>query len=72
MVEWSCILLRLKSRSVRRASYYPAFMGNSPTISHTFLVLSTQWISSFQRKGGRGVSPRFHLIAFVFGVNQKN
>ena len=28
------------------ASHHPAFMGNCPTISHTFLVLSTQWMSS--------------------------
>ena len=27
------------------ASHHPAFMGNCPTITHRFLVLSTQWMS---------------------------
>ena len=31
-----CILLRLKSRSVRGASHHPIFMGNCPAIGHTF------------------------------------
>ena len=39
VVEWSYILLWLKSRSVRGASHHPA-------ISHVLSVLSTQWISS--------------------------
>ena len=34
------------AKILRRASHCPAFMGNCPAISHTFLVLSTQWISS--------------------------
>ena len=35
-----CILVRLKSQSVRGASHHPVFMGNSrPTISHTFFSL---------------------------------
>ena len=46
LVEGSCILLRLKSRRVKGGSHHPAFMGNYPTISHTFLVLSAQWMSS--------------------------
>ena len=29
------LLLRVKSRSARGASYHSAFMGNWPTISHT-------------------------------------
>ena len=29
-----CILLRLKSRSVRGASHHPVFIGSQPTISH--------------------------------------
>ena len=29
-----CLLLQLKSQRVREESHYPAFMGNSPTISH--------------------------------------
>ena len=34
------------AKTLRRASHRPAFMGNCTTISHTFLVLSTQWMSS--------------------------
>ena len=34
------------AKTLRSASHRPAFMGNCPTISHTFLVLSTQWMSS--------------------------
>ena len=41
-----CILLWLKCWSARGASHHPALMGNFPIISHTFLVLSTQWMSS--------------------------
>ena len=60
-----CLLLPLKSRSTRGASHHPAFIGNYLTISHTFLTLSTQWVSSSpSRKWRREVSPRFHLIAF--------
>ena len=33
------LLLRLKFRSARGASHYPAFMGNCQTISHTFYSL---------------------------------
>ena len=46
-----------------------------PTISHTFLALSTQWVSSSpSRKWRRGASPRFHLIVYclVFGVSKEN
>ena len=60
-----CLLLPLKSWSTRGASHHPAFKGNYLTISHTFLTLSTQWVSSSpSRKWRREVSPRFHLIAF--------
>ena len=46
-----------------RSISHLAFMGNCPSISHTFLALSTQWVSSPpSRKYRRGVSPRFHLI----------
>ena len=41
-----CLLLQQKFRSTRGASQHPAFMGNCPTINHTFLVLSTEWMSS--------------------------
>ena len=37
--ESSCLLLRLKSRSVRGAFYHPALM------SHTLFALSTKWMS---------------------------
>ena len=46
MVKWSCLLLRLKSRSTRGASHHTAFMDNWQTINHTFLVLPTQCVSS--------------------------
>ena len=31
-------------------SVSPAFMSNCPTISHTILALSTQWVSSSSRE----------------------
>ena len=65
-------MLRLKLWSARRASYHPAFVGKWPTIIHTFLALSTNWMSSPSKKLGRGVSPRFRLFVFVYGVNQEN
>ena len=40
----------IKIRSARGASHYPAFMGNCQTISHTFLGLSTQLVSSLLRE----------------------
>ena len=40
------LCLWLKYWRARRASHNPAFMGNCLTVSHTFLALSTQWISS--------------------------
>ena len=42
------------------------------TVIHTFIVLSTQSTSSLSRKWGRGVTARFHLVVFVYGVNQEN
>ena len=36
-----CLILKLKFQNVRRASLHLSFMGNYPTISQTFLVLST-------------------------------
>ena len=44
-----CILLRLKSRSVRGALHHQIFMGNCPAIGHTFLALSIQWMSAPSR-----------------------
>ena len=59
----ACLILQIKSRSARRASHHLAFMGNFPIISHTFLALSIQWISSPpSRKWKHGVSSKFHLI----------
>ena len=52
--------------------HHPTFMGNCPTNCHTFLVLSTQWMSSPSSKWWRVVSPRFHLLVFVFVMNQEN
>ena len=68
--ESSCFFLRLKSRRARGAFHHPAFLGSCPTISHTLFAFSTKWISSPSRKWGRGVSPRFHILVFVFSVNQ--
>ena len=39
-----------KIRSTREASHHLAFMGNFPTISYTFLALSSQLVSSFSRE----------------------
>ena len=39
-----------KIRSTREASHYPAFMGNFLAISHTFLALTSQLMSSFSRE----------------------
>ena len=39
------------------------------TVIHTFIVLSTQ---SPYRKSGRGVTAKFHLVVFVYRVNQEN
>ena len=61
--KWFCLIRQLKSWSLRGASHHLAFMGNCPTISHTFLALFTQWVSSPpSRKWRRGVCPRFYLI----------
>ena len=35
-----------KVPGMRRASHRPFFMGNCPTISHAFSVLSSQWMTS--------------------------
>ena len=51
----------------------PAFMGNSPTISHSFLALSTQLVSSPSRDLKHGISPnKFSSYCFSFDVNQDN
>ena len=68
--ESPSLLLRLKSLSVRGAFHLPAFMGRCPTISHALFAFCTSWIRSPWRKWGREVSPRFHLLVFVFDVNQ--
>ena len=81
MVEWSCILLRLKSWSTKGASDHPAFMVNYSTVSHTFSVSSAQrkknmWghsnISSYcscvwceSRESGGIVSSKFLCITPV-------
>ena len=61
-VVWSVSNVLVESLEHREASHHPVFMGNRPTIIHTFLALSTQWMSSPSRKWGHGVSldsPRF-------------
>ena len=47
-------------------------MGSRPTISHTFLGLPSQWMSSSSRESERGIGSRLHFIVFVIGVNQEN
>ena len=61
-----------KFRGTRKAFHHPAFMGSSPRISHTLFALSTKFMSSPSREWGRGLSPRFHILVFMFGVNQEN
>ena len=39
-----------KIPEVRGATHHSAFMGNYPTISHTYLALSTQLVSSPSRE----------------------
>ena len=56
------LCLWLKYWSLRGAFHHPAFICNSPTVSHTFLALSTQWMNSPSREWRREFSPRFHLI----------
>ena len=59
---------QLKRWSARGASHHPLIWA---TIIHTcFLALYTQQISSPVRKCVCRVSPRFHLVVFVIGVNQ--
>ena len=50
----------------------PAFMGNSPTISHSFLALSTQLVSSPSRDLKHGVSPnKFSSYCFrLMGIKR--
>ena len=62
-------MLQLKLRSTRGVSHQTAFMGNC--YSHVFSLVNL--VDEFSLKEMRtGVSPRFHLVAFVFGVNKKN
>ena len=51
-----------KIRSARAASHHPAFTGNCPNISHIFLALYTQLVSSLSGEKKHGLSPKFHLI----------
>ena len=46
----SSLLLWLKSRNARGASHHSAFKGSCLTISHTFLALAPEWMSSPSRK----------------------
>ena len=60
----ACLILQIKSRSARRASHHLAFMGNFPIISHTFLALSIQWISSPPSRIGNVESVQNFTILF--------
>ena len=55
-----CILLWLKSRSRRRASYHSAFMG-----SHLASLVDE---FSFKEMKTWSLHPRLHFLVFVFGV----
>ena len=70
--EASYLLLCLKSRRAIGAFYHSAFTGSCLTISHTFFVLSINLMGFSSRKRRRVVSPRFHLLIFVFGVIDEN
>ena len=70
-MKW-CLLIPLKSPSTRGASHHPVSMSNCPTISHTSLALSTQWMSFLSRKWRRGVSPRCHLIVLCLMWIKRN
>ena len=55
-----------------RGSNFATFAAWSANYNPTeFLALSTEWVSSPSKKWERGVSPSFHLVVFVFGVNQE-
>ena len=46
--EMQCLLLRLKSRSVRKAFHRADFMGTCPAVSHTrLLYLPRRWVFLF-------------------------
>ena len=66
-----CLLLRLKSRSTREPFHHPAFMGNCPTISHTFFSLIYP-VDEFSLKemGTWGRSRISFYCFFLFSVNQ--
>ena len=70
--EASYLLLWLKSRRAMGALYHLIFTGSCPTISHTFFVLSINLMGFPSRKRRCVVSPRFHLLIFVFGVIYEN
>ena len=72
-------MLRLKPWSARGASYQPVFGGNWPTIIRIFLALSTYPLDELSFKEMKTlvqdfilVSPRFHLVVFVYSINQEN
>ena len=60
-----------KIEESKRASHHRAFMGTYPNFSLTFSVLSTD-DDLFLKEMRTCVGPRFHVIVFVFDVNQEN
>ena len=70
--EASYLLLCLKLRRAMGVFYHSAFTGSCLTISHTFFVLSITLMDFPSRKTRRVVSPRFHLLIFVFGAIYEN
>ena len=55
----------------RGTSYHPAFMVNCATIIHMFLALFIKWMNCPSRKLRYGASRRFHLVVFMFCVNEE-
>ena len=60
------LCLLLKCWCVRETSYQPDFMGNCPTVSQSFLALSTQWMNSPSREWRSEISPRFIVLSLVW------
>ena len=75
-VVWSANYASTNSLdSVRGEFHHPGFDGNWPTIIRIFFSLihvHCYWMSSPSSKWESRVRPRFHLVVFMYGVNQEN
>ena len=82
--EWPCANKRKKSvgtlNSGRRVAHITSakiltiqfLWATCPTISHRFLLLSSQWMSSLDENDALGPVPGFILLFLCFCVNQEN